>query len=116
MSKLPTNAIMSLVLLTVSYPGEAANAATILCRPLNTTTRILNSPSQNNIHPNWTGDSYIGMSWNLIKYGTVNKGGVQFIKGKLLPPFRPSSGYTYEQYVNGKGDTVWGISREWECK
>ena len=92
-----------------------AKAETTLCRPLSTTTRVLNSAAPNDIHPSWAGASYIGMSWNLVKYGSENKDGIQFIKGKLLSPFRPTAGYTYDQYINGTGEVVWGISREWEC-
>ena len=113
--RISEKAVLLLLLLAASSIGNEAKAEITFCRPESITTRVLNSPAPNDIHPDWTGNSHIGMGWNLIKYGSTHEDGVQFIKGKLLPPFRGANGYTYKQYINSRGNIVWGISTEWEC-
>jgi len=113
MARIPLKSLIATGSLLLLAAG--AKAEITLCQPIDTATRVLSSPSPNDIHPNWAGGSFIGTSWNLVKYGSKNKDGLQFIKGKLLPPFRQSRGYTYEQYINSRGEVVWGISSEWEC-
>ena len=104
--------IVNIILLPKS---GAVLAAENLCQPKSNATRILNAPSPNSIHPNWQGENYVGLSWNLVRYGEVTKDGIRYVKGKLLPPFRPNGGYSVNDYYNSSGDIIWGMLSEWDC-
>ncbi len=105
---------MALALTSITMQAPAL-AIENLCQPLDTTAKILIAPSPDSIHPHWQGGDQIGLSWTLVKYGQATKEGVQYLKGKLLSPFRPGR-YSLEQYINGQGEIVWVIASEWECR
>lgn len=107
--------VLALTMLLMAHTPGASLASENLCQPKSITTRILDSPSPNSIHPNWQGKNYIGLSWNLVRYGEETKNGVRYLKGKLLSPFRPKAGYSINEYYNGRGDIVWGVLSEWDC-
>ena len=93
----------------------AALEAEDLCQPKSNSARILDAPSSSKIHSSWQGGNQVELSWNLVRYGEATKDGITYVKGKLLPPFRPSAGYSVNEYLSGSGDIVWGVLSEWKC-
>lgn len=95
---------------------SSARAEPRFCQPLTTSARILQSPAPNDTHPSWLGESYVGLSWNLVPLKRINNDDTMYIKGKLLPPFSPARGNVYEDYVRAPGEVVWVVAREWGCE
>lgn len=53
-------AVVGLLATFALLAAQDANAAT--CSPLDSTARILSSPTPNDIHPDWSGESHVGLS------------------------------------------------------
>jgi len=92
-----------------------AEAEPSFCQPLSPSARILQSPSPNDSHPNWLGESSVGLSWNLVPLKRVSHNGTSYIKGRLLPPFSPGRGDVYAEYIKAPGELVWVVANEWSC-
>jgi hypothetical protein len=73
------------------------------CAPKSDSARILASPSPNDIHPDWTGESRIGLSWSFVPED-----------GKL------SGKYLYGDLYSPKGSVVnagvYILRNEWDCE
>lgn len=86
--------------------GLASEAVAAMdCSPRDNTARILTRPSPNAIHPDWRGESYVGLSWSLKTSGHVIHGDPgYFLRGDL---YSPRGGL-----VNRR---IYVIAREWDC-
>ncbi|MDH6098192.1 tetratricopeptide repeat protein, partial [Anabaenopsis sp. FSS-46] len=56
------------------------------CAPKWPGVRLLSSSSSNDIHPQWQGESRIGMSWSLITKQMINTDTGIYLKGDLYSP------------------------------
>jgi hypothetical protein len=83
----------------------SSSAFGMTCSPLDNTARILASPTPNDIHPDWSGDSHIGTSWSFSPMGRIEDGTGTYLKGNL---YSPRGGL-----VN---PLVYIIAREWRCE
>lgn len=75
------------------------------CSPIDVSARILTKPAPNAIHPDWSDESRIGLSWTFRPTTTVNgESGMTFLKGDLISP------------RGGVVNTgVYVLAREWQC-
>jgi hypothetical protein len=77
-------------------------ALAMQCTPNDTSARILASPNPNDTHPDWSGDSTIGLSWTFE--GRAAGGDGDYLKGRLISP---------------RGDVanegVYILADEWDC-
>jgi hypothetical protein len=89
--------------LLIAFALPSAALADVSCAPKDNAARILVSPSPNDIHPDWRGESYVGLSWTFV----------------------PDSDDTSQDYLHGdlyspKGTVVtpgaYIITREWDCQ
>lgn len=74
------------------------------CAPKSTTARILKSANPNDFDPAWSGESYIGTSWNLSVGGSISNAGIIYKFGHLITPrggVQPSK--------------VFVLADEWNC-
>lgn len=91
--------------LSIVFVGNQAALASMVCNPRDSSSRILASPAPNDIHPDWQGESFIGGSWSLIPFGTVDDWTTGFyIRGNLYSP------------RGGLQNTVYVLAKEWLCK
>lgn len=88
------------VSLLVSNP-----ALGLQCHPKDNTARILASPTPNDVHPDWAGESYVGMSWSFVVLGRAEDGTGKYLKGNLMSP--------RGGLVNAN---VYILRREWDCQ
>lgn len=80
-------------------------ALALQCAPKDNSARILSSPSPNNIHPDWRGDAYVGMSWTFEAYGSAEDGTGRYLRGNLISP------------RGGLANTdVYILRKEWDCE
>lgn len=79
-------------------------AAQTWCSPNDGTSRILQSASPNDVHPQWSGGSFIGTAWSLEVKQRTTSSGVDYIMGDLYSP--------RNNLVN---EGVYVIAREWQC-
>ncbi|MBB2674531.1 UNVERIFIED_ORG: hypothetical protein GGE44_004109 [Rhizobium esperanzae] len=91
------------ILVAVLAAPSIASAET--CYPKDNSARILSSPSPNDIHPDWTGESYVGTSWTFVVQGSAEDGTGKYLKGNLMSP--------RGGLVNAN---VYILRREWECE
>lgn len=94
--------LATLVALTLNAPAIAEEA----CTPNNMATRILQSANPNDLHPDWTGENRIGLSWAL------------FVDGEETDAVDDSVTYISGSLVDSKGNAagdVYGIKAEWTC-
>lgn len=91
---------IALVALFAALPATAQT----WCHPKDSTARILQSHNPNDLHPQWTGESYIGTGWALAPGQRVTVDGVDYIKGTL---YSPRGGVVNED--------VYVLTREWDC-
>lgn len=91
--------------IALALPAHATDRVTA-CHPRDNTARVLATPSPNAIHPDWQGESYLGVSWFLVVNSstTVQPTG-NFLRGNL---YSSRGGLTDRN--------VWVVSREWRCK
>ena len=75
------------------------------CVPRDSTSRILSSPKPNDIHPNWSGNNYVGKSWSFKAKNVVKNNIVTYFKGDL---YSPRGGLVNQD--------IFIIQNEWECK
>jgi len=92
-----------LLVAAIATALPSACLADVSCAPRDNSARILASPSPNDLHPDWTGENYVGLSWSLV----------------------PDSDDTSQQYLHGdlyspKGAVVtpnaYIITNEWDCE
>lgn len=74
------------------------------CHPTDNTARVLSSANANDVHPDWRGESYLGMAWAMQPKRRAEKNGVVYYSGDL---YSPRGGL-----VN---PGVFVLAREWEC-
>jgi len=90
-----------LILLAASMLTPGA-AFALECTPNDNSARILASPDPQDIHPDWSGDSTIGLSWTFEGRPTDSAG--DYMKGKLISP---------KGGVTNSG--VYILADEWDC-
>lgn len=92
-------AVLILVAASLLSPGLAM---ALQCTPNDTSARILASPDPDDIHPDWSGDSTIGLSWTFEGRATGASG--NYLKGELISP---------------RGDvantSIYILASEWDC-
>lgn len=94
-----------------------ARSNPVICSPNDASTKVLAEPSPTSPPAKgWGPGNSIGTAWQLVKNKQERLGQVDYIQGKLLPPFSPRGGYSYDQYLAAKGQDVWGILSEWNCQ
>jgi hypothetical protein len=74
------------------------------CAPKSNQSRILSSPSPNDIHPQWGGESYIGTSWTLVVNQIIKTNVNTYLQGDL---YSPRGGIVNKN--------VFVIENEWDC-
>ena len=89
---------MILIAATLLSPGMAL---ALQCTPNDDAARILASPDPDDIHPDWSDGSTVGMSWT-FEGKEVGRG--NYLKGKLISP---------RGGVASRG--VYIIANEWDC-
>lgn len=57
-------------------------AFSLECHPKDNSARILASPRPNDIHPDWKGEAYVGMSWSFVAHGSAERRHWQVSQGK----------------------------------
>jgi hypothetical protein len=77
--------------------------ADVSCAPKDNSARILASPSPNDLHPDWTGENYVGLSWTFIP--DSDDTGQQYLHGDLYSP--KGAVVTPDVYI---------ITKEWDCE
>jgi len=77
--------------------------ADVSCAPKSDTARILASPSPNDIHPDWAGDSRVGLSWSFVPESDNLSG--KYLRGDLYSP---------KGSVVNEG--IYILRREWDCE
>ena len=101
--RLVTVAVVGLLTTFALLAAQDAHAAT--CSPLDNAARILASPTPNDIHPDWAGESYVGLSWYFEPTGYAGDQTGNYLKGNL---YSPRGGL-----VN---PNVYILQREWDCR
>lgn len=91
------------VLASPAICSPAICLADTSCAPKDNSARILASPSPNDIHPDWTGESYVGLSWTFVPNSDDLSG--KYLLGDL---YSPKGG------VVNKG--VYILARQWDCQ
>ncbi len=84
---------------TLLSPGLSLAAQ---CTPNDGSARILASPNPDDIHPDWSDGSTIGLSWTFEGKEVGDSG--DYLKGKLISP---------RGDVGSRG--VYILAREWDC-
>lgn len=92
--------LITAVGVVIASPVGAAN----WCHPIDNTARILASLNPNDIHKDWSGESYIGTGWALAPGRAITADGTAYIEGDL---YSPRGGL-----VNRK---VYVLRKEWLC-
>jgi hypothetical protein len=92
---------MRIVILLAASLLSPGLALALQCTPNDASARILASPDPDDIHPDWSGDATIGLSWTFE--GRVIGSG-DYLKGKLISP---------------RGDVansgIYILADEWDC-
>lgn len=97
---------MKLLTMLISAAVMAtAQAHAMSCSPNDNTSRILASPNPSDIHPEWSGEFYIGMSWSVDVEGRVDGETGSYLKGDLISP--RGGVVTRNVYI---------IEDEWDCE
>lgn len=93
--------LLALFLIAACGPAVAAT-----CAPADNSARILRSPSPNDTHPDWRGESTVGTSWSFDPIGgPVTNATGSYLKGDLISP--------RGQVVNRN---VYVVEDDWECE
>lgn len=91
------------VLAMLVSPASAWAAAT--CAPVSNDALILASPDPEDIHPDWSDGSYVGLSWSLDLLGEE-----EGVDGRF---------YLYGDLIDPRGNVVnrgvYVSDMEWEC-
>tara|TARA_R100000365_G_C2747452_1_gene77378 strand:+ start:6160 stop:6459 length:300 start_codon:yes stop_codon:yes gene_type:complete len=91
-------------LVVVALLTTAAEAQSSLsCSPIGPASRVLQSANPNDLHPDWTGESYIGTGWSVIAQNSASRDGVDYLEGQL---FSPRGSFQSQVYI---------IANEWTC-
>ena len=93
------------LIFTMLIGASAQGALAAACTPNDNAARILSSPSPNDIHPDWSGEAYVGLSWYFEPTGYAGDQTGDYLKGNL---FSPRGGL-----VN---PGVFILKREWTCE
>ena len=88
-------------LVIIAFPSFCL--ADVSCAPKDNSARILASPSPNDIHPDWSGESQVGLSWTFVPDSDDVSG--QYLHGDLYSP--RGSVVTPGAYI---------LRREWDCE
>src|SRR5262249_25278986 len=97
----PTNRPASMHSMT---PLPSIDSIKAGCAPKTNTARILTSPNPNDVHPDWRGEGYIGLSWSLRPKRYVKSNTGTYLEGELVSP----RGGTWS-------DSVFVLLDEWQC-
>lgn len=89
------------VLLLVSVPSAIA---TEMCTAKDNSARILQSASPNDTHPDWLGESYVGLGANMKPAESIEGPGGRYVKGDL---------YSTRGSIQTPG--AYFLAREWDC-
>ena len=116
MSKSVHQLMLWLACSSVLVATSPAHSKPVICSPNSMSARVLAKPSPSVPAKGWGPGNSLGTSWQMVKNKEDNVGGVVYIQGKLLSPFSPQAGYSYDQYLAATGQEVWGISSEWSCQ
>ena len=93
-------AVAVLTLLAVPALAQAGRT----CLPKNNTARILTKPAPNAIHPDWMGDSYVGLGWSFAAKRIIADTTGDYGFGDLLSP--RGGVVNHDVYV---------VLSEWDC-
>jgi hypothetical protein len=97
--------IFTAALLTLLVPSVAQAKLPHMCSPLAQTARILATPNPNDIHPDWRGESTVGLAWSFEVKDSARSQTGTFYKGDLISP---------------RGGTVnrnaFILASEWQCE
>jgi len=74
------------IIVAAAFLLAPSAAAAMQCYPKDNSARILSSPSPNDIHPDWRGDSYVGTSWSFSVHGSAEDGTGRYLRGNLMSP------------------------------
>lgn len=81
----------------------SACLADVSCAPKDNTAKILASPSVDDIHPDWQGESYVGLSWTFVPDSdNLHK---KFLHGDLYSP--KGAVVTPDAYI---------MTSQWDCQ
>ena len=117
MSRMVNQLVLSLALSSTLIAFNPAHSKPVICSPNDGSTKVLAKPSPTSPPAKgWGPGNSIGTASQLVKNKEQTFGQIQYIQGKLLPPFSPRGGYSYDQYLAAKGQEVWGILSEWNCQ
>lgn len=95
---------MKLALAVILALASGAAAAES-CAPSSNAARILSKPAPNAVHPDWSGDSYVGLSWSFETTEQVEQDDITYLKGDLISP---------RGGVVNEG--VYILADEWDCE
>lgn len=90
------------VVILALVPGIAAAES---CAPSSNTARILSKPAPNAIHPDWSGESYVGLSWSFETTDQIEEDDITYFQGDLISP---------QGGVVNEG--VYILADEWDCE
>lgn len=78
----------SLIAITMAgvVTGSDAAIARERCIPRDNSARVLSSPTPNDVHPDWSGDTYLGTSWSFDPHGSASDHTGQYLRGNLFSP------------------------------
>lgn len=97
--------MMRLLLAMLLTLSSTAVHAAATCSPVSTDARVLASADREDIHPDWSGGSTIGLSWSLDLQGDEEGADGEFyLFGDLIDP---------RGNVVNEGVYAWVM--EWEC-
>jgi hypothetical protein len=105
MARLSALATAVALIASLVASGTGTASAETMCNPVSNAARILKTPNPNDIHPDWKGESYVGLSWGVRTNGKrIKKETGTFLKGNLISP---------RGGVVNKG--IYIVVSEWEC-
>ena len=81
-----------------------SQANELQCVPKSVTARILQSPSPNDVHPHWRGETRIGRSWTFALESSVKTEAGLYFVGKLISP------------SGGVQQPIFVLGDEWDCE
>ena len=108
--------VLLLALSSAAAAISPAHSKPVVCLPINISSKVLAKPSPSSPAKGWGPGNSIGTAWQLVKNKEEKISNVTYIQGKLLSPFSPKAGYTYNEYLASQGQNVWGILSEWSCQ
>jgi hypothetical protein len=92
-----------IIVAAVGWPWSQSLSREVQCTPKSNAARILQSPNPNDVHPNWSGQSNIGMSWTFVRQSAVSGPGGEYLRGTLISP------------RGGETKNITVFADEWNC-